>query len=47
MDSRLKETDGTWMAHHMAHAALHCLKIDSSTHNLSMNEVKVEDTNVN
>ncbi|XP_062114584.1 probable receptor-like serine/threonine-protein kinase At5g57670 [Humulus lupulus] len=37
MDSRLKETDGAWMVHHMAHAALHCLKLDS-THNLSISE---------
>ncbi|XP_024027859.1 proline-rich receptor-like protein kinase PERK14 [Morus notabilis] len=37
MDSRLKESDGTWMAHHMAHAALHCLQIDS-TQRLSISE---------
>ncbi|PON60087.1 Mitogen-activated protein kinase kinase kinase [Trema orientale] len=37
MDSRLKESDGTGMAHHMAHAALHCLKIDSN-HKVSISE---------
>ncbi|GMN61661.1 hypothetical protein TIFTF001_030742 [Ficus carica] len=37
MDSRLKESEGAWMAHHMAHAALHCLQIDS-TQKLSISE---------